>query len=1198
MTVQRILALSLLLACIRSWVYAAGPDFQHQIRPILSDKCFACHGPDEARRKSGLRLDLPGEPFKELKSGKHAIVPGRPAESELVRRLNATDDDERMPPAKSDRQLSTKEKELLRQWIASGAEFTGHWAFVAPAEPKPPVPRLPGWSRNPVDRFVVEKLDAKGLSPEPEADPSTLARRAALDLTGLPPTPEEVDTFLADRTPGAYERLVDRLLESPAYGERMAQWWLDLARYADTNGYHIDTHRDLWLWREWVIRAFNRNQPFDRFTVEQLAGDLLPGSTLEQKVASGFNRNGMVNFEGGADPDEYQTKYVVDRVNTTGLTWLGLTIGCAECHDHKFDPISTREFYRFYAFFNSITERGLDGNSANPVPSMKVPTPDQDQSLAAHRTTVKRLEQEQARRLESPDPAETTALNAWVTQHRSTLRDSWDSIVPESLHSTGGSQLSVQPDSSVLASGANPDTDVYELAAVLGKRPFQGLRIEALIDPSMTQSAFARSDNGNFVMTGVEAKLEPVDPGRELDPATVTAGPWSSIGPFTARDANDAFDREFVKIAPIDLAAAHGEKGDLHWVNHPEWNDGQRINLKGDVAATYVTRVLQAPNPGWVRIAVGSDDGIRVWINGRERLSKNVSRAAAAGQDTVLLPLETGENRLVMKISNGGGDYAFYFERSKESVASIPVKFASAFADFSQSGFPASNLIDADAKSGWAGDGHTPEHRKPHQAVLTTGDSYSFASGTRIRIKLRFESGFPKHQLGRFRISTANRPEISKLAAVPADVLSALFLPEAAVSADQRKLLTRHFLEQNSTEIRDLGKRLTAEKDELARIDKMVPETMVMAEMDKPRDTFQLIRGNFQQKGDKVVPGTPSFLPAMKNANPERATRLDLAQWIVDPANPLPARVTVNRLWQLVFGTGLVKTANDFGNQGDQPSHPELLDWLAYEFSHGIASGDGARGTPWDVKAMMRLLVTSASYRQRSVVSPDKLEKDPYNRLISRGPRFRLDAEFVRDQALAVSGLLDRRIGGASVRPYQPAGLWEAIGFGNGFSSQSYTQDHGGDLYRRGIYVYWKRSLPHPSMTTFDAPNREVCTVSRPRTSTPLQALVLMNDPQYVEAARALAQRVLREAKGDSAAQLKYAFRLVVGRAPLPAEQALLDKVYRKQLAHFMADRAAAEKLIAVGEGTHPPGLDAAVLATWTALGNLLLNLDEVITKG
>ena len=1186
------------LVLISLQTMAAGPDFQRQIRPILSDKCFACHGPDESRRKGGLRLDLPGEPFKALKSGHRAIVPGKPGESELVRRLDATDDEDVMPPPKFDRHLSTAEKEMLRQWIAAGAEFSEHWAFQSPAEPRLPEPRSAGWGRNPVDRFVLKKLEERELSPEPEAERTTLARRASLDLTGLPPTPEEVDGFLADKSSGAYERLVDRLLESPAYGERMAQWWMDLARYADTNGYHIDTHRDLWLWREWVIRAFNRNVPFDRFSVDQIAGDLLPGASVEQKVASGFNRNTMVNFEGGADPDEYQTKYVVDRVNTTGLTWLGLTVGCAECHDHKYDPISTREFYQFFAFFNSITERGLDGSNANPVPVMKVPNADQAEAIERHRAEMKRLEGELSKRLESPTPVEAAAFASWQNELRSGLRDSWTPLEAKQAKSIGGSTLTTQADGSILVSGANPDTDRYEITASLGTRPFSGLRIEALPDASFTQGAFARSDNGNFVMTGVEASVEPLEAGRELDPKAVTAGSWWSVGPFTARDANDAFEREFVTVSTVSTSVRVGEKEDQAWKEHPDWKDGVQITLTGDVAATYVTRVLTAPKAGWVRVAVGSDDGIRVWINGRERLSRNVSRAAAARQDFAFLPLKAGENRLVMKISNGGGGYAFFFERMPETVTSIPVAFTSAFADFSQTGFPASNLIDSDAKSGWAGEGQNPDHRLPHQAILVGGEGSSFESGTRLRVSLRFESGFAKHQLGRFRLSTSSRPELMTIAALPEPVRAALFSSAQQASAESVKRLTQHFLEQHSEAVRDLGKRSNAIKDALAKVEGQVPETMIMAEMDKPRDTFQLIRGNWQAKGEKVVPGTPAFLPPLRKANPARASRLDLAQWLVDPANPLPARVTVNRLWQLVFGTGLVKTANDFGNQGDLPSHPELLDWLAFQFSHGVAAPGGGRGSPWDVKAMMRLLVTSASYRQSTQVSPRKLEQDPYNRLISRGPRFRLDAEFVRDQALAVSGLLDRRLGGSSVRPYQPAGLWEAIGFGNGFSSQSYTQDHGGDLYRRGIYVYWKRSLPHPSMTTFDAPNREVCTVSRPRTSTPLQALVLMNDPQYVEAARALAQRVLKEGKGDLQARLGYAFRLVVGRTPTKAEQSLLTRVFQQQLTRFTTDPVAAKKLISVGEGPRLPGIDPGVLAAWTALGNLLLNLDEVITRG
>ena len=1185
----------LALPCL---VQAAGPpDFQKQIRPILSDKCFACHGPDANKVKGGLRLDVPDVPFQTLKSGKHALVAGKPNESELLRRITATDPEEVMPPAKTGKPITKEEADLLRRWIADGAKFKGHWSFEPPVEAALPKVRAPRWAKNPVDRFILARLEEKGFKPEQEADKYTLLRRVSLDLTGLPPTPAEVEAFLADTAPGAFERVVDRLLESPAFGERMAQWWLDLARYADTNGYHIDNNREIWLWREWVIRAFNRNVPFDRFTVEQLAGDLLPQATLDQRVASGFNRNTMVNFEGGADPEEYLTKYVVDRVSTTGVTWLGLTVGCAECHDHKFDPISTREFYQFYAFFNTIQEQGLDGNTSNPLPSIKVPSPEQQAETDRRKATIAQLDQDYGQRVNSPSPTEAAEQAAWEKSLRGALGTGWTTVVPVEAKSTGGATLTTQPDQSVLVSGTNAAKDVYEVTVTTPAREVTALRLEALPHDTMTQKAFARSDNGNFVMTGFEAVAEAADPAREAKPEPATLGHWYSLGPFKAGDANDAFNRAFIDEATVDLAKKY-EDGKLEWKEQAAWKEAEVTPLTGDNAATYVTRTVTVPHAQLMRLSLGSDDGIRVWLNGRQLLANNASRAAAPDQESVLLPLKAGENRVLLKISNGGGGYAFYFRLSDEPVLSHPVKFATAFADFSQKDFPPTNLLDDKPETGWAVEGHNAEHRQDHQAILVATQPFGFATGTRLKLRLKFESVFAQHNLGRFRLAVSGHGSLGDFAALPEDIRGVLFRPADKASADEEKRLTRHFIESRSPEAKALAAKLAGEREALTKFEETIPVTMVMAEMEKPRDTFQLIRGNFQQKGEKLLPGTPKFLPALHVSNPARATRLDLAQWLVDPNHPLTARVTVNRLWQLFFGTGLVKTANDFGNQGERPSHPELLDWLAYGFSHGLATPAGGRGQPWDTKAVVRLLVTSATYRQSSTVTPAKLEKDPYNRLLTRGPRFRLDAEFLRDQALAVSGLLDRKIGGPSVKPYQPPGLWEAIGFGNGFSSQSYEPSHGPSLYRRGLYVYWKRSLPHPQLTTFDAPSREVCTVTRPRTSTPLQALVLMNDPQYVEAARGLAQRVLRESPGELKGQLDYAFRLVLARPPRAEELKLLERIYREQLANYSANSKAAEQLTAVGESARLTNVESAVLAAWTAVGNVLLNLDEVITKG
>jgi hypothetical protein len=770
----------------------AGPpgpaiNFDRQIRPILADNCYACHGPDDKQRKAKLRLDVKEEA---LKHGT-VIVPGRAAASVLIERVASDDPQTRMPPPRTGKRLTPQQVELLRQWIDQGANWSVHWAFVKPQRPSLPAVTTPGWVRTPIDAFILARLERDGLRPSPKADKVTLIRRLTLDLTGLPPTPVQVDAFLADQRPDAYERLVDRLLASPRYGERMAVEWLDAARFADTHGYHIDSGRDMTRWREWVIDSFNQNLPFDQFTVEQLAGDLLSHATLRQRIASGFNRNHMINFEGGAIPEEYHTAYIVDRVNTTGTVWLGLTIGCAQCHDHKFDPITQKEFYQMFAFYHNVPENGLDGSKGNAAPFIKAPTPEQHQQLARLDQSIKKLEQQ-------------------------------------------------------------------------------------------------------------------------------------------------------IKAAP----------------------------------------------PG----------------------------------------------------------------------------------------------------------------------------------------------------------------------------------PEAQACND----------------------RLAGLRKQRAELDKHVPTAMVMQELPKPRDTFMLIRGQYDKHGPKVTAATPAALPPLPKDAP--ANRLGLARWLVDPSHPLTARVIVNRYWQMYFGTGIVKTAEDFGAQGEWPSHPELLDWLATEF---VRSG-------WDVKAMQRLIVTSATYRQSSAVQSEAFAKDPENRLLARAPRLRLHAEFIRDQALAVSKLLDDDIGGASVSPYQPPGLWEELASrldGKNWTAQTYVQSHGKDLYRRTMYTFWKRTSPPPTLVTFDAPDRETCTVRRPRTNTPLQALVLMNDPTYVEASRKLAERVMTETP-TTEERMELAFRLVLARRPTSPERAVLGQVFETQLAAYRKDNAAALKLLAVGESRRNPKLDPAALAAWAMVASTILNLDEAVTRG
>lgn len=998
----------------------ASIDFDRQIRPILSDTCFKCHGPDAAERQAELRLDLRDAALQVAESGKPAIVPGHPESSTLVKRVFSSNKSFVMPPPESNRTLTAEQRTLLRDWIAEGAKYQTHWSFTAPVRHPVPAVQSTAWPRNPIDHFILAKLEAEKLEPSPQADRTTLIRRLTLDLTGLPPTPREVDTFLADRRPDAYERLVDRLLNSSRYGERMALDWLDASRYADTHGYHIDSGRDMNHWRDWVIEAFNQNLRFDRFTVEQLAGDLLPNPTLSQQVASGFNRNHMINFEGGAIPEEYQTAYVIDRVNTTGTVWLGLTIGCAQCHDHKFDPLSQKEYYQLYAFFNNLPENGLDGRKGNAEPKIPVPSLEQQATLLKQTQEIDDLQ----RQIRGPMPTVDAQQAQWEQKLNEELGADWVVLNPDALSSRAGSTLERLEDQSIVARGINPNHDVYTIYASAPKQTIRAVKLEALPDETLEGKGPGRSVNGNVVLTEV-------------------------------------------------------------------------------------------------------------------------------------------------RFDSGG-----------------PLKIKSVHADYSQTGFPAAHAIDGKPETGWA---VYPEVGKPHTLILELEKPLTAVSEvTRLTTTLGFESAWERHQLGKFRLSvTASERPLERFK-LPEKLARILVLSPAQRSETETAELREYYRTQVSAECAPLVQRIAALKTAKAELEASIPTTMVMREMSTPRPTFVLDRGQYDKHGEKVEAGTPASLPPLTGGAP--ATRLDLARWLVDPANPLTARVTVNRLWQTIFGTGLVETADDFGSQGALPSHPELLDWLAVEFREG-----------WNVKAMIRLFVTSATYRQSSNCSSDQLAHDPSNRMLARGVRHRLQAEFIRDQALAVSGLLDHRIGGKSVSPYQPAGLWEELASrldGKNWTAQTYEQSHGRDLYRRTMYTFWKRTSPPPTLVTFDAPDRETCTVKRARTNTPLQALVLLNDPTYVEASRKLAERMLLEGGSTAEERIAFAFRLVTARRPTATETQVLTELFDAQHAAFRDDVRAARKLLEVGESPRNRELDIPELAAWSMVASAILNLDETVTKG
>ena len=882
---------------------------------------------------------------------------------------------------------------------AQAVDKPQHWAFTAPKSGLVPPGNLPPGNLTPgngpdiesaIDAFVVDRLEREGLKSSPQADRRTLIRRLTLDLTGLPPTLAEVNAFLADNRPDSYDRLVDDLLTRPQYGERMALRWLDLARYADTNGYSIDGGRHMWAWRDWVINAYNSNMPFDQFTIEQIAGDLLPDPSPSQLIASGFNRNHMNTHEGGTILEECRVAYVADRVKTTATTWMGLTMGCAQCHDHKYDPISQRDYYRFFAYFNTITDKGNDGDGGvNSVPFVPVFDDEQKATLARLRSIL----QQQEAKLLAPNKELAEAQIAWQQQ---------------------------------------------------------------------------------------QASVEHSEP---------QLGPWRVMGPNSAATADKAFATDFGPEAALDLKALAADGKPL-WKLRPDLVDGKAHPLPKQRSAYYLHRTITTQQATSVELSLGSDDAIRVWLNASLIVDKNVRRGVAADQELVTLHLPSGENQLLIKIINDGGPGGVYFKMRR-------------------SGLPANVVAALNRK---ASDRTTDE----------------------CELLLRyFRNTVPRLEPQRTAIAKSNR-EIAAIEQSP---------------------------------------RTTA---------------MVMQEQAMPRDTFMLRRGSYDMRGDKVTANTPAFLPSQAVGTPQN--RLSLANWLVDPKHPLTARVAVNGLWQMLFGVGLVKTSEDFGTQGEAPSHPELLDWLAMEF---IASG-------WDQKAMLRRIVTSKTYQQSSHVTEQAAHNDPENRLLARGPSFRLAAELIRDQALAVSGLLRQKVGGPSVRPYQPNGLWREMShFGSTpATEQVYVQDKGDKLYRRSIYTIWKRTVPPPTMLAFDAPSRELCTTRRGRTNTPLQALVLLNETGFVEAARALAQRMMLECDDQITARIKFGFQLVTSRVPNLAELDVLMQTYSREQARFANDRQAAAKLLEVGDAKRNDNLDIAEHAAWTMVANVLLNLSEVVTKG
>jgi len=1127
-------------------------DFNRDIRTILSNKCFACHGPDEAERQAGLRLDRADGITAETDSGAVAVVPGDVEKSELIRRITSADESVRMPPGEFGKSLSPREIELLTQWVREGAPYAQHWSYVQPVRPEPPsVEQHPSWPRNEIDHFLLARLIQEGLAPSAEADRYTLIRRLSLDLTGLPPTIEEVDAFINDADPQAYEHLVDRLLERPSYGEHWARKWLDLARYADSAGYADDPPRTIWGFRDYVIRSLNANKSFDQFTIEQLAGDLLPSPTDEQLIATAFHRNTLTNNEGGTNDEEFRNVAVVDRVNTTFAVWMGTTMACAQCHSHKYDPISQEDYFRVFAILNN----SADADQRDESPLLEVWTDEQTKQKEDWQAEIALLEA----KLQTMTPELAAEQAEWEKQFSAEL--TWRKLVPESWRANSGATMQLAEDGTI--SVARQDkTDVYELEFAADQPTVvHALRLEALPDASLPGGGPGHA-GGNFVVSRVLASVMPPD-GASLQGRYVRVDLPGQDKLLSLAEVQvfSGSDNVALKAKAKQSSTDFGGAAKLAI-------DG---NTDGDYsAAMSTTHTRLSKDPWWEldlqdvkaidRIAVWNrtDNNLQSRLNGY-RLSILDANHSVVWEETIAE---------APKLSH---EHALSGPR--------PVSFRAALADHQQTGFEASHILDNKdlANKGWA---IAPQFGQPHELTLIPASPVEVPAGARIKLTIEQLSKHEYHTLGRFRVLATDDGRAFLYSQTPASVLAILKLPADQRTEPQQADLEKHFL--------SIASSLQAGRDRLASVKKLLAEAKpyttvpIMRELagDQRRTTKIQRRGNFLDTGDVMSEGVPAaFHPLAEGTSPNR---LVLAQWLVSTDNPLTARVIANRYWEALFGIGIVSTSEEFGTQGELPSHPELLDWLATELVR----------LKWDMKAFVKLLVTTAAYRQSSGVTPELYERDPDNRLLARGPRFRLSAEMVRDQALFVAGLLSGKMYGPPVKPPQPSiGLTAA--FGSGIDWQ--TSD-GDDRYRRGLYTTWRRSNPYPSMAAFDAPNQEVCTIRRDRTNTPLQALVTLNDPVYVEAAQALARRM--GAAGQATAErATFVFRLCLARPPREDELARLVGLYESARETFAQHPSEAEQMATNPLGPIPAGADAADLAAWTVVGNVILNLDEMFMK-
>jgi hypothetical protein len=1034
--------------------------YNRDIRPILAENCFPCHGPDSAARKAGLRLDRFADATAD-RGGHFAIAKGDPDKSEVLRRVSGLGPI--MPPPGGIRKpLTLKQIAMLRTWITQGAQYELHWSYQAPQ--RPPLPAVSAknvaWVRNPIDRFILARLEQNGLTPAPEADRRTLARRLSLDLTGLPPEPADVEAFVQDKSPNAYDKLVDKYLATPQWGEHRGRYWLDAARYGDTHGIHMDNYREIWSYRDWVIKAFNRNMPFDQFTIEQLAGDLLPKPTLDQTIATGFNRCNITSSEGGAIDEEYRVLYARDRTETTSQVWLGTTLGCAVCHDHKFDPFTQKDFYAFSAFFNNTTQAPMDGNIQNTPPVITVP--------------------------KEEDRARYDAIKGDIATAQKAVDDR---------------KMAAKAD---FASWV----DHITAADISGKLPAEKLLFHAPLNEGQGREISA-----------------------DVNGATLKLAAANDLGWEDGQVAAKAYKRMPNNL--LQCAAAGDFERDQAF-SYAAW-----IKIPGNITGAIISRMDDKSDyRGW-----------DLWIENGRVGTHIISKWPENALKTVSNDALTANKWHFVCITYGGGS----------NTNSIHI------------------YVDG--------------------ALQTTADQANSLKGS-IRTNLSFKIGQRSYSSGvdgasiqdvRLYGTALSADEVRVLgtgarAAYIAARQADLRGKTAALPAAEQDELFNWYLNGADEAYRASSAKLAALRDEERGILARGTQAHVMQERNEEAMAYILARGDYDKRREKVTPLTPAVLPPMPADVPRN--RLGLAKWLVRPDNPLTARVTVNRYWQELFGQGLVLTTGDFGVTGTPPTHPELLDWLAVEF----------REKGWDIKRFFKLLVTSATYRQAAAITPEKAQKDPKNQLLSRGPRFRMDAEMVRDYALAASGLLVRKLGGPSVKPYQPDGVWEAVAM-DVSNTHFYKRDSGESLYRRSMYTFWKRSAPPASLEIFNAPSRQVCTVRRERTNTPLQALVTLNDVQYVEAARFLAQRALKEGGAAERAQEDFIARRLLARPLRPAEQAVVSKSLADLKTFYDAHPKEAQELIMVGESKADPAVKPERLAAWTMLTNQLMNLDEVLNK-